>query len=62
MVLMTEATPPVPPQNTPEQDALFLARRRRRSIALGLVLAGIVVIFYVLTIVKLGPNVFDRVL
>jgi len=58
---MTEPTPPVS-QNTPEQDALFLARRRRRSIALGLVLAGIVVIFYVLTIVKLGPHVFDRAL
>lgn len=57
---MPQTTPPQ--QNTPEQDAVFLARRRRRSIALGLVLAGIVVIFYVLTIVKLGPHVFDRVL
>ena len=50
------------PQPMPQQDAEFLKRRRRRSIALGLVLAGIVLIFYVLTIVKLGPHVFDRAL
>ena len=61
MVLMTEPTPPAPP-NPPQYDEVFLARRRRRSIALGLVLGAIVLIFYVLTIVKLGPNVFDRVL
>lgn len=35
-------------------------RRRRRSIALGLVLAGLVILFYVVTIVKLGPGVADR--
>jgi len=58
---MTEPTPPIPP-NPPQYDEVFLARRRRRSIALGLVLGAIVVIFYVLTIVKLGPNVFDRTL
>ena len=42
--------------------AAELKTRRRRSIALGLVLVGVVVLFYVLTIVKMGPNVFDRVL
>lgn len=35
-------------------------RRRARSIAIALVLAGLVVIFYVLTLVKLGPGVLDR--
>lgn len=35
-------------------------RRRRRSIAIGLTLAGLVLLFYVLTIVKLGPEVFQR--
>jgi hypothetical protein len=60
MVLMADQTPV--PQPLPQQDAEFLKRRRRRSIALGLVLAAIVVIFYVLTIVKLGPHVFDRAL
>ena len=57
MVLMTDPTPA--PQTTPDVDPVFLARRRRRSIALGLVLGAIVLIFYVLTIVKLGPHVFD---
>lgn len=35
-------------------------RRRRRSVALGLILTGLVVLFYVITIVKLGPGVVDR--
>jgi len=56
MVLMSE------PVRNDDKQAEYLARRRRRSIALGLVLGAIVVIFYVLTIVKLGPHVFDRAL
>lgn len=50
------------PVQTPEQRhaAELAARRRRRSVALGLVLFALVVIFYVLTIIKLGPNVFQR--
>ena len=43
-------------------EAEFAARRRKRSIALGLALGGLVVIFYVLTIVKMGGNVFDKVM
>lgn len=35
-------------------------RRRRRSIVLALVLAAFALVFYVLTIAKLGPNVLDR--
>ena len=43
------------PANTEEQNqALFLKRRRQRSIALGLVLVAFVVIVYVLTFVKMG--------
>jgi hypothetical protein len=34
--------------STPEPNAEMLARRRRRSVALALVLAAIVLIFYVL--------------
>jgi len=41
-------------------EAELIKRRRGRSIALALVLGAIVVTFYVLTIVKLGPAVFDR--
>ena len=43
---------------TPEQ--LAIARRRRRSVMLGLALGAVVLLFYVLTIVKMGPSVFDR--
>jgi hypothetical protein len=43
---------------TPEEEAL--ARRRRRSVAIALALAAAVLLFYVLTIVKMGPAVFNR--
>lgn len=35
-------------------------RRRARSIAIALVLGALVVLFYVVTIVKLGPDVLRR--
>ena len=35
-------------------------RQRMRSIAIALTLGALVVLFYVLTLVKLGPRVFDR--
>ena len=35
-------------------------RRKRRSLALALVLAGLAILFYVVTIVKLGPQVMNR--
>ncbi len=34
--------------------------RRRRSIAIALVLVALVVMFYVVTLVKLGPGVMER--
>lgn len=34
--------------------------RRSRSLALGVVLACLVVLFYVVTIVKIGPGVLNR--
>lgn len=37
-------------------------RRRRRSIAIALILVGMVALFYVITIVRLGGNVADRVI
>jgi hypothetical protein len=37
-----------------------LKRRRQRSIALAWVLAGLVVLFFVVTIAKLGGNVAKR--
>jgi hypothetical protein len=35
-------------------------RRRKRSIAIALTLAALVLLFYALTIAKLGPQVLQR--
>ncbi|MBN9669118.1 hypothetical protein [Roseibium aggregatum] len=35
-------------------------RRRSRSVAIALALAALVALFYIVTIVKLGPGVLDR--
>ena len=35
-------------------------RRRARSIAIASVLAALALLFYIVTIVKLGPNVLNR--
>lgn len=45
-----------PPALTPEEAQ----RRRKRSIAIALVLGALVAIFYVLTIAKLGPQIMNR--
>ena len=50
------ANPPIP--LTP--DEALRRRRRRNSIALGLILGFLVLLFYALTIVKMGPAVFNR--
>jgi hypothetical protein len=41
---------------TPEEEK----RRRSRSLALGLVLGGLAILFFVITIAKLGGNVLNR--
>jgi len=45
--------------NTVTQEE-FQRRRRKRSIALALVLAALVIIFYAVTVVRLGPEVMNR--
>ncbi len=35
-------------------------RRRGRSIAIALMLGALVVLFYVVTVVRLGPGILDR--
>jgi hypothetical protein len=35
-------------------------RRRSRNIAIALTLAALVILFYVMTLARLGSNVFDR--
>ncbi len=37
-----------------------LAARRKRSIAIALVLVALMILFYITTIVRLGGNVADR--
>ncbi len=41
-------------------SAEWLRRRRARSLAIALGLAALVVIFYVATLVRLGPNALRR--
>jgi hypothetical protein len=50
------------PAESPEAAAARAKARRGRSIALALALGLFAVIFYVLTIVKMGPGIFDRAL
>ena len=46
----------------PEVAAARARVRRRRSIALAIALALFAVTFYALTIIKMGPALFDRAL
>jgi hypothetical protein len=48
----------LPPR--PRWSADELRRRRARSIAIGLALGFLVLLFYVVTIAKLGPQVLNR--
>lgn len=47
---------------SPEVAAKRARIRRRRSIALAIALALFAFTFYTLTIVKMGPSLFDRML
>ena len=55
-VVMDERSPDDGIVLTPEQKR----RRRARSIAIGLALAALALLFYAVTIVKLGPGVINR--
>ncbi len=48
-----------PPVARSEQD-VAAARRRRRSLAIALALGAAVLLFYLLTVFKMGPAIFDR--
>lgn len=41
---------------TPAERAAFEARRRSRNIALGLVLAALVILFFGITVVRMAPG------
>ena len=51
-----------PPKQDVAHSRTFIARQRKRSIAIALTLALLVLMFYLLTIVKMGPELFDRAL
>jgi hypothetical protein len=55
---MTMAREPSTRELTPQEIAI----RRRRSIALAIVLAAFAVLFFITTIVRLGGNVAERAL
>ncbi|WP_332697575.1 hypothetical protein [Bosea sp. (in: a-proteobacteria)] len=48
---------PAPPAAFSPED---MARRNRRSVALALVLVGLVVFFFVVTLAKTGPAILNR--
>ncbi|GLQ52924.1 hypothetical protein [Devosia nitrariae] len=56
--------PPRPQAPEPADEAELRRKKaqRRRSIALALALAGFALIFYILTIAKMGPALFERAL
>ena len=41
---------------TPAERAAFEARRRSRNLALGLVLGALVILFFGITVVRMGPG------
>lgn len=49
---MSPGAPGLPPEDQ--------RRRRQRSLAIALVLGALVVLFYAITIAKLGPQVLNR--
>ncbi|WIY53482.1 hypothetical protein O9Z70_02785 [Devosia sp. YIM 151766] len=51
-----------PNEMTPEQEASFRKQRRRRALALAGALILFAITFYVLTLIKMGPALFDRTL
>ncbi len=48
------------PEQVQTSDEALKASRRKRSIALAIALGVVAIVFYALTLVKLGPAVFDR--
>jgi threonine/homoserine/homoserine lactone efflux protein len=50
----------VPGPSGPRWTAEELKRRRSRSVAIGLALGFLVLMFYAVTIAKLGPQVLNR--
>lgn len=54
---MKEAAPPRPAL---ELTAAQLRSRRARNTAIGLAIGALVILFYAITVVKLGPGILNR--
>ncbi len=39
---------------TPDEEKEFIRRRKQRNLVIGLLLAGFVILFYAITIVRMG--------
>ena len=39
---------------TPDEEKEFIGRRKQRNLVIGLMLAGFVILFYAITIVRMG--------
>ncbi len=39
---------------TPDEEKEFIRRRKQRNLVIGLMLAGFVILFYAITIVRMG--------
>ncbi len=57
---MSKEPPAMQTPATPQSEEALKRVRRRRSLALAGALALFAITFYVLTIVKMGPALFDR--
>jgi predicted HTH domain antitoxin len=57
-MVMVNAT--LVPMDDRQNEDERVRRQRRRNIAIALALAGLVVLFYIATIARLGGNVFTR--
>ncbi len=59
---MSDKKQDLPVSSLPVWSADMLRARRRRALLLAVVLGGLVVMFYLVTLVKLGANVAQRAL
>ena len=48
-------TDPIPPMTDTETEA-FRARQKSRNLVMGLILGGLAILFFAITIVKLGAS------
>jgi hypothetical protein len=53
---MTDPAIPTQPAMTPEEQAEYQARQKSRAKVMAIILVGLCVLFYAITIVKIGVN------